>query len=545
MSLQLLKISRRLASCVGVLIFSINAQGLTQNDTIRISGGKIQGYHDGDFTVFRGIPFARPPIKEHRFVGPQPVNWEGTLETKEFENSCARSDLKSSFTDFSKNRSEDCLYLNVTTPKKRGLFERQPVMVWVHGGSWEEGSGNENAPDLSILAGRGDLTVVSINHRLGAFGLTWLEQLNNTEDGVVKGNYAMRDTIQALEWVRDNIAKFGGDPNNVTIFGESAGGWSMCNLIASPMAAGLFDKAIMQSGTCLSVSPEEAQTDNDRFLINIGCNLHSDYAIRHCLQNKTVQEIKIATDASPQPLLGKFQHLSVIDGHFLPEHPLRMMELSLHNDVPVIIGNTREEAPALFFLAQNNKADWNAEINRVFKNSNDQDNVKAYYNPKTFNSYMAALAKLEIDLGHRCHSQKVAKTLLEYGSQDTFVYEFDLPVDFLPSAHGTDVGYLFYKPTQFPLSLVPFSGWLQRNMLDRWTQFAKTGTPNSPFWFGEPVWEAFNHSLPVYELNPPLAQREDAGYEGCEILDATSLETGASRYVGNLRYRNMGRGEGY
>ena len=218
--------------------------------------GKLEGDEQNGLFVFRGVPFAAAPVGPRRWLAPEkPASWTGVRDARHF--GCAAPQNRVlldalAAMKIEEEQNEDCLYLNVWTPGLDG--KRRPVMVWIHGGGFTIGSGSQAIYNGSVLARRGDAVVVTINYRLGPLGFLRLKEVTN---GKIQstGNEGMLDQISALEWVRDNIAEFGGDPDNVTIFGESAGGMSVGTLLAMPAARGLFHKAIPQSGACHTAMP--------------------------------------------------------------------------------------------------------------------------------------------------------------------------------------------------------------------------------------------------------------------------------------------------
>ena len=223
----------------------------TCTEPVKTGSGFVRGVKSQDTATcsWKGIPYAAPPVGELRFRAPQPAPaWSGVREAFGPGPQCmqvlARGDAR-------KNMSEDCLYLNVWRPQKSGVF---PVMVWIHGGGYIMGSGGQGATgmtfDGSRLAEFGDVIVVTINYRLHAFGFLADPALRDEDPNHSTGNYGSLDQVAAIRWVHDNIAQFAGDPEKVTIFGESAGGWSICTMLATPLNQGMFQRAILESGGC-------------------------------------------------------------------------------------------------------------------------------------------------------------------------------------------------------------------------------------------------------------------------------------------------------
>jgi para-nitrobenzyl esterase len=237
-------------------LLTTSAQSQTKTDPIDTRLGKIVGIQNGNVQVFRGIRYGQPPIGDRRFMPPVPApGWDGTLDATTYPNRAIQpeSALESAFgLEMPRGETnEDCLFLNIFTPSTEG--NNRPVLFWIHGGSLKTGSGNDN--DGSVLAEQGDVVVVSVTYRLGLFGNLDLSKFGDEFAGsAVLGH---QDQILALKWVRDNIADYGGDPNNVTIFGESAGGQSVLSIMASPSADGLYHKAISHSGSMASTPPPD------------------------------------------------------------------------------------------------------------------------------------------------------------------------------------------------------------------------------------------------------------------------------------------------
>ncbi|HXW82837.1 MAG TPA: carboxylesterase family protein, partial [Candidatus Binataceae bacterium] len=239
--------------------------------TVTIRQGKLEGLEHGGLAVFKGIPFAEPPIGARRWLPPEkPASWTGVRDARNYGS--AGPQLRGpggvlAAMIIEEPQSEDCLYLNVWTPKLDG--KRRPVMVWIHGGAFRIGSGSQAIYDGANLAQRGDVVVVTINYRIGPFGFLRLTDLTAGKVPAT-GNEGMLDQIAALEWVRANIAGFGGDPDNVCCFGESAGAMSIADLFAVDSASGLFRRAILQSGAEHAGSLSEAEKLASRFARELG-----------------------------------------------------------------------------------------------------------------------------------------------------------------------------------------------------------------------------------------------------------------------------------
>ena len=313
-------------------------------DTIKIDGGNISGMVIGkpgeEVYVYRGIPFAAPPVGDLRWKPPEPViPWEGTKECTEYSKIAPQNPGMDGGRVMP--MSEDCLYLNVVTPANNP-GEKLPVMVWLHGGGYFSGSGNDqifNEPHLP----RQGVVVVSVSHRLNVIGLMAHPLLSKESGKGVSGNYMFLDIIASLKWVQRNIAAFGGDPDNVTIFGESGGGAKVANLMATPLAKGLFHRAICESGTSVgrfspSVKLEEIEANGEKVFAKLGVDKESDplKAARAlpwedilAAEQKVVEELNIGGPGG-----GLWD--AAVDGWFLDAQPIEVFEAGKHNAVPLI-----------------------------------------------------------------------------------------------------------------------------------------------------------------------------------------------------------------
>ena len=308
------------------------------SDQVTIPSGTLQGatVPGSNVRAFLGIPFAAPPVGKLRWRPPQPVHpWQGVRKAVAFGPRCMQLRVFSDMVFRDKGPSEDCLYLNVWTPAQSGS-EQLPVMFWIYGGGFEAGATSEPRQEGMNLAKKG-VVVVSCNYRLGIFGFFAYPALAKESPHHAAGNYGLMDQIAALRWVRQNISAFGGDPNNVTIFGESAGSWSVSDLMASPLANGLFQKAIGESGADFGAGPglhaaqslAQSEKGGERFAQSIGVD--SLAALRAIPAKKLMQES------------AKFHAWSNVDGYVLP-HPVdTIFAEGRQSHVPLLAGWNKDE----------------------------------------------------------------------------------------------------------------------------------------------------------------------------------------------------------
>lgn len=439
---------------------------------ITLADGMLQGEVDGGTRRFLGIPFAAPPVDDLRWRPPQPVEpWTGVLQANEISAACAQID--SLTTPGSLN--EDCLYLNVWTPNPAPT-KPLPVMVWIHGGGNVNGSTGDLIP-LGVgglfyngrsLAETRDVVVVTTNYRLNIFG--FLSHPDLEESGYpYSGNQALLDQRAALEWVRDNIIAFGGDPGNVTIFGESAGSFNVCYHVASPLSRGLFDGAISQSGGCTTRQPTraEGQQRTQALIERVGCASAADALA--CLRDQPVATLLANADGFGP----------IVDGGFMPEQPRTLYDSGDIADVPYILGSNSDEGTLFLVLTPpvTTEAEYVAALTARY-GADHVDDIVAVYPVADFANPNDALARVIGDSALVCSTYDSARRAAASGN-DTWLYNFDWPVltdilPFLRATHGAEIAFVFGSaeaptPTDTAIALT---------MQGYWTRFAHTGDPN-------------------------------------------------------------------
>ncbi len=323
-------------------------------DPIKTNSGLVSGMTVGgkgrEIRVYRGIPYAAPPVGNLRWKMPQPVTpWKGVRKSTKYSLTATqyyKADKRRVVADESQ-MSEDCLYLNVNTPA-RTARDKLPVMVWLHPGGLDTSTGNTETYNYPALPQHG-VVLVTVNHRLGAFGLFTHPELTAESPHNASGNYGMMDLVAALQWVKQNIAEFGGDPNNVTIFGQGGGAQKAIWLLASPMAKGLFHRAIVESGATLNFNNNNVRVDtqaeayvvSQKFIAKIGTNNLAE------LRAKTWQQI---VDAMPPPPAGAetipaadHRMHPTIDAWSMTDNPINIIDEDIGNDVPMLVGGDEAE----------------------------------------------------------------------------------------------------------------------------------------------------------------------------------------------------------
>lgn len=434
--------------------------------------------------AYLGIPYAAPPVGELRWLPPQPPpKWNGVRKADKFGHWCLQKrNITFDPTVKTGDMSEDCLYLNVWRPKKAGKL---PVMVWIHGGGYTTGSSALPLYHGDNLAVEGDLVVVSFNYRLNVFGFLAHENLARENPFNTTGNYGSLDQVFALKWVKQNIASFGGDPDNITIFGESAGGWSVCAMVASPLAHGLFNRAIIQSGGCESFTTvEKGSNFTDEVAAKVGCPA-GDFS---CMRKIKAEKL---LDAGWEDLFsGRLVYINHDDGYFLKQSPLETIKAGKHNKVPVIVGSNHDEGrPVVMLLSRYKKAETLDGLIEILKQDvgENYEKLLEIYPVKNYPSPREAYAQMFTDRVLGCPGYRAARELARQKTP-TYYYRFDYNdirwKKFAGAFHGLEIGFVLGNLGRMPIKLM-FSGRqrnraqeLSKKMMSYWIEFARKGEPN-------------------------------------------------------------------
>ena len=451
--------------------------------------GKLEGRIEDGLSVFRGVRFAQAPLGQLRFRAPQPPeSWQGVRSAAEFgpiAPQVPNQALDDLIGGDVQEQDEDCLYLNVWTPGLDG--GERPVMVWIHGGGFTIGSGSESYYSGANLAARGDVVVVTINYRLGALGFLHLPALGET-------NFGMRDQVQALRWVRQNIAAFGGDPGNVTIFGESAGGMSVGSLMGSPEAAGLFHKAIPQSGAGHhSITLERAEEVGRQFADALGVNPGDAAGLRGAPAGK-LQEASAIVEAAAMAAIGEgampdMSFQPVVDGEFLETSAIEAVRGGRSSEVPLLIGVLDEEWKLFDAMMPGDPPNEEDAVARIDGfHGNGRSAYDAYRE--------ARAARGESTDPHEIFLQAAGDRLFRIPADrlavaqaarqpDTYCYLFDWKSPALDGAlgacHALDIPFTFGTHGRGPdfAGTGPEADELAETVMDGWLAFARTGNPSS------------------------------------------------------------------
>jgi len=512
---------------------------------VKTTNGDVQGLVKDGVQVLKGIRYGAPPVGSLRFMPPvKPKPWKGAADATEFGAPAIQMApplSTSPATDFGRQlatiyptpaeikvQNEDCLFLNVWTPGLGG-GTRRPVMLWIHGGGFAYGSGAWPIYDGANLANKGDVVVVTVNHRLNVFGYLYLGQLGN--DAYAKsGNAGMLDLVAALEWVRDNIEAFGGDPGNVTIMGESGGGAKVSTLLAMPAAKGLFHRAIIQSGPGLRGVPKDAATRTAKGLLD---ELQIGAADLKALQSLPAEDIlsaafAAAAKAGGGPMGGMMRLAPMVDGVVLPSDPFTPAAPAISANVPIMIGSNKDEM-TLFTAAE----PWFPTLT----DTQLMERAKQIAGPKA-EALVAALRKLHPDysptyllnqvmtatgmfggsitLAERKAAQKAAPAYMYY-----LIWETPVANGLFKSPHTLDIPLMFdnVDKARVLVGPGPEPEALARQMSDAWLAFARNGNPNAasiPEW---PPYTAERRATMLFDVKSRVA--DDPNAEVRKILQSS------------------------
>lgn len=503
--------------------------------------GKVEGVEINGVNAFLGIPFAAPPVGELRWQAPVDAEpWSGVRVPGDFAAQSWQPVMENmgplGFAFNAReasNRNEDCLYLNVWSP---GLDNRKrPVLVWIHGGGFSGGTGGTPMYEGTSLAQRGDAVVVTINYRLGALGFLNLNEITGGRIPAT-GNEGLLDQVKALQWVRDNIEAFGGDPGRVTIFGESAGGMSVGALLAFGPAAGLFHRAIPQSGACSTAQPVAKAAEVAQGLLDIvGISANASSAELFAIDPQKL--VDAGTQVGAQ-MGGAMVFQPCIDGALLSDLPLDLVRGGSADGVPVMVGAARDEWK-LFTAMPGFEAQFDdASLQQVLSARMEEPEpvMNAYRQARVVRGEAtdanALFAAIETDRIFRIPAIRLAETLAERG-QDAFQYLFtwDSPWDdgSLGSPHAIDIGFVF-GTHDFSDGSAEFFGsgeqadTLASHVQDAWLAFASDGDPRTEALAG---WQPYQANTRVTALfGDPVSVASDPYGEERAAWDAATAQLG-------------------
>ena len=498
------------------LFLSMFVTILPAQTTVTTTYGPISGITEEGALAFKGIPYAKPPVGELRWQAPQPpATWSQTRMTTDFSPKCPQKNFSPTQDSAITEGEEDCLYLNVWTPALSG---KRPVLFFIHGGGNQQGSASETINGAVLyngkfLASRKDVVVVTINYRLGALGFMAHPAVAAASNSKTSGNYGTMDQVLALEWVKNNIAKFGGDPDNVMVFGESAGAVNTSLLLTVPSAKGLFHRAGIQSGSPVASPYLAGENIGKSFASRMGCATGTLDQQLQCLKALPISKIIAELES---PLAGGKVSLGwgpVVDGLIIPKDPISVILTGQHHKMPVMLGSNADE-----MSASSPPVVTPAQVRTLF----DSYVPEAYeaegltlYPPGTTNaqarqSYIQTLT----DAQFTAPARRMAKGLDIFQTEPVWRYLFSHAQAglgaFYGSAHGLELPFIFQSVEETSYGKGAFFNnndrVVAKAMMDYWTNFARTGNPNGT---GITVWPLYDYQKdPYLDIKSPVASAE-------------------------------------
>jgi para-nitrobenzyl esterase len=535
---------RRIVSgfILSVVVCSLNAQHAVEiaeveGPVIKTSSGQLRGTTFDDVSVFKGIPYAAPPVGEYRWRPPQPVtSWEGVRDALAFGPDCAQAGWGAAPGTIREGTSEDCLYLNLWIPKGAKPESKHPVMVWIHGGGFVGGSGADPVTAGDAFAKQG-VILMTFNYRLGRLGHFAFPALTAEHPDEPKGSYAFMDMIAALQWVQENIAAFGGDPDNVTIFGQSAGGVAVHSLLTIPKAKGLFHKAISHSGgsrdgvlTGRPISAENADPFYPVSAESIGINFARKHGIEGTdagalakLRALSVEEIVdggLENDGEGGP---RIYSGPILDGKLVVETAESAYKDGRHPSVPLITGSCSAEIGGNFVNSSRSKE----ELFSLFGELKDE--AKAAYDPSGDKEFAEVQTLFNTDWVWAEPARFAARI---FAARDIPAYIFHygyVPANMqerMPygARHGSEIAYVFnnLNSRRGTVEITVVDEELARILNTYWANFAKTGSPDGE---GVPLWPKYDiEKEEILDIQPDgnIVGKRDTRKQRLDVIEKAS-----------------------
>jgi para-nitrobenzyl esterase len=550
-SMSLSKIFKviRLVGALALLAVPLQARGA---DDLRVQtkDGVVEGFLKDGVVQFLGIPYAAPPIGELRWKPPQThTPWTGVLKASVYGPTCAQITTLGVFAG-PPTANEDCLYLNVFTPSAKSAGRKKlPVIVWIHGGANVDGESNDY--DGSKLASQGQTVVVTINYRLGLFGFLAHPSLDS--EGHLFANYGILDQQAALQWVKQNIEEFGGDAKNVTVGGQSAGSVDTNANVISPLAAGLFERAIFQSVLIEPAPLAVADAKGTAFAVAAGCGSGAGPDVAKCLRDLSAEQVLKLSGTGAA--FGAYTSFLIQDGKIIPMSYVAAYESGKFNHMPIMIGTTQDEGNFFiaiheYFSGPPRVAPTEADFKRFVTNTYSEtmfsagsvERILARYVLSDYATPQLALDAVQTD-AYSCRSRNAAQLLskrvpiyaYEFNDRTAPLYFPEMPGFQALAYHTSDIQYLFPHyhggPEGIPHELNEQQKHLSDQLVAAWTNFARTGNPNGEGNVPWPIYQSQPDKASYLSQNiPALSTFTDSQFSAahkCDLWDAIIDYAGA------------------
>jgi para-nitrobenzyl esterase len=505
-----MQIRMQAVGAVVVVGLTLGLSTVVQADplTVKTEQGKVHGrtINDGKVNAFLGLPYAAPPVGDMRWKAPAaPAKWTGERDASKYGAHCAQNQVFADMIFQDGDGSEDCLFLNVYAPATATAKSKLPVMFWIHGGGFSGGASSEPRHNGDFLPLKG-VVLVTINYRLGVFGFLATADMAKEANGAA-GNYGLLDMVAALQWVKANIKEFGGDPDNVTIFGESAGSAAVSTLMASPIAKGLFSKGIGESGGALGTGvlgyeSLEAREKSDGDWV-------ASLKVTSLKQLRDMPTAAILEAAKGKGMVGFGPN---IDGKLLVEPVAETYAAGRQSHVPLLAGWNRDEGSFISMMGPMTVDKFKAMAATQFKDR-AADFLVFYPAGDTDAQALRSAIDFSSDQFIAFGTWKWLEAHRKTGESPVYRYHFELaspPSKFHPGSwafHSDDIEYVFGTLATRPGSEWRPEDWkLSDQMMDYWTNFAKTGDPNGP---GLPPWPKYGDGDPLIHLDSTITSGPD------------------------------------
>jgi len=498
--------------------------------TVTTDHGPVIGHATGAVTAYLGIPYAAPPVGPLRWrATTDAAPWTQPFDAAALGPACAQT---AGGIGQSGPYSEDCLTVNVWTPSPSASAKAE-VLVFFHGGAFVHGSSNQAGYDGATIAATGGTVVVTLNYRLGVLGFLAHPAMTAEDEHHSSGNTGLLDQLAALRWVQANIAAFGGDPGNVTVFGESAGGMSTCLLVTSPLAAGLFHRAISESGPCTRFqtplhsaadgSVVGAEAVGQAVAQTLGCDTASD--VLGCMRSRSVDDVLAATPVSPGGAAAGLQLKPNIDGYVLAEPPAQAFAAGRINPIDGYLQGINHDEATLFTQSTtiDTEADYEAAVAHVLPTHTSD--ALAVYPAASYPTPKDAYDAMITDLVFACPARAVARTVAAHGGT-AYLYELTRVTAFgaatgLDVYHGSELPFVFGNLTVRSGRSAADRAFSEQ-MIGYWTRFARTGDPNGD---DAVAWPARSAATEAYlELATPFQARTGLHATTCDAIEAWAAQ---------------------